>query len=289
MRASDLLDRLSPRAEPFRVGEWLFRGHADHRFELTPRVLRGGEPDAGIRLGGPGTTSERFQQSYEKRLLVRFRHVLNEQGLRLPAGTDPLMSFGLVQELGPLLAGTEEWPSASWLPLVALAQHHGVPTRLLDWSRSPYIAAYFAAKGAIAVDSRPARSSSSQLSVWAFRPPVVPMVNQSQLRVFYPSYGDNPNLAAQRGAFTLWMSRPDELDGPVDRRPLEVRLAAELQDKSAVGYEITHLTLPAREAPALLRELKLLGVHAASMFPGYGGVAESLREEWFLDQLEVER
>ena len=116
------------------------------------------------------------------------------------------------------------------------------------------------------------------------------MLYQSQLRVFYPSYGDNPNLAAQRGAFTLWMSRPDELDGPVDRRPLDVRLVAELQEfKTAFGYEITHLTLPVREAPALLRELQLLGVHAASLFPGYGGVAESLREEWLLDQLEVER
>jgi hypothetical protein len=44
--------------------------------------------------------------------------------------------------------GTAMWPPDQLLSLLALAQHHGLPTRLMDWSVNAYIAAYFAASKA---------------------------------------------------------------------------------------------------------------------------------------------
>jgi hypothetical protein len=58
-----------------------------------------------------------------------------------------------------------------WLTLM---QHYGLPTRLLDWSHSPLVAAYFAAKYAFDLGNA---GDPSDAAVWALEPH---RMNQSQ-------------------------------------------------------------------------------------------------------------
>jgi hypothetical protein len=59
------------------------------------------------------------------------------------------------------ILGLKAWPSIEYYDLIALAQHHGLSARLLDWSRRSYVAAYFAASDALSMDD------AGELALWA--------------------------------------------------------------------------------------------------------------------------
>ncbi len=86
-------------------GTWLFRGHADAAWSLAPSVGR--------------------------------RHVLGVAPYRAKDEEDLFKSFKReVQRFETSLRTDLEW--------LALAQHHGLATRLLDWTLNPLVAAWFA-------------------------------------------------------------------------------------------------------------------------------------------------
>lgn len=115
---------------------WIFRGQADSELPLIPSVLR---QEIILRYErvfrcAPHNNSDQIGAEYW--LIEKFRKLLDKQGLPIPEDSQEFRAGwrNEARKIQDALKGKGEWPPDKYLSLMALAQHHRVPTRLLDWS-----------------------------------------------------------------------------------------------------------------------------------------------------------
>ena len=174
-------------------------------------------------------------------------------GSRLQAARDLLHHFRKAAEgldIDDALWGDESRAAA-------LAQHHGLPTRLLDWSESPYVAAFFAFNSAF--ENRRAKEA---VAIWVIDTRSAVWSGDFGVKIVRVTSVGNVRLRHQAGQFTLSATPFDTLD--------EYLLHCQPRD----GYvPLRKILIPAGSAAHALSELDAMGLHHATIYPGLEGCA----------------
>lgn len=262
-------DFISPIGKVFGDSRYTFiyRGQRDSDWQLTPAVFRKNMIER-YKSGMVGTLNDHPGQTlFEFRLLHSFIYHCDLRGLSIPSDSMEFRDYFSLQRIMNMNSiENSQWPQDRVLPLMAMAQHHGIPTRLLDWTSNVMIACYFAASDAISV-SRAQKDKKMALFGLTFNE------HDKTLPYRYVRVpgSTSPNIPAQGGCFLLINN--------YGRSGEEFTYDVCLEDNLREPAKLIKVTLPIQFAGDLLLRCHQFGISAASIYPGYDGVAKAVMEK----------
>lgn len=207
---------------------WWFRGVSDVNHSLIPKVGRCYPENVWTK---PVKKNGATPEQYEKRVFNAFQRRAH-------------------LELGNVTRSTLEW--------LAIAQHNGVPTRLLDWTPNPLIAVWFSINCSTPAKGQVARVYAVKVTTDMAADPfkLDPFDKKQKAPKFVISPHWHPRVRAQRGCFTVH---------PVPNAPVDLK-----------PFDHDWFDIPSEHWRAFRRRLFYFGIDASTIMLDLTGLGESL-------------
>lgn len=143
-----------------------------------------------------------------------------------------------------------------------IAQHHGLPTRFLDWTENPLIAAYFATENSGERDVVIYAMDKTQFNVIFEQEDtdIFSLPEEDKVVFYTPSYF-HPRIIAQKGVFTIHASPTTPLD--------KTRI-------NNHNCKIERIIIKNNIVPEFIHNLDWFGINRSFIYPGLDGLAYHL-------------